>query len=74
MLGTYSSGNSYYQATPDSGGVGIGRGEAILYFDKSRAKRRVNAPSTYAINGEVIRIRITEARTPRTLTRNALSP
>ena len=52
-------------------GVGIGRGEVILHFDKSRAKRRINAPNTYAINGEVVRVRIIKARTPRTLTQRS---
>ena len=31
--------------------------EVILYLDRSRAKRRVNAPSTYVINGEIIKIK-----------------
>ena len=48
-------------------GVGIGRDEVILYFDRSRAKRRVDVPSTYTINGEVVRVRIVEARMPRAL-------
>ena len=55
-------------------GVGIGNDEVILYFDRSRAKRVVNAPSSYVIDGEVVRVRIIEARTPKALTRNALSP
>ena len=49
-------------------GVGIGNDEVILYHDESRAKRVVNVPSTYAINGETVRVRIVEARTPRALT------
>ena len=49
-------------------GVGIGNDEIILYHDKSRAKRVVNVPSTYAINGEAVKIRIVEARTPKALT------
>ena len=36
-------------------GVGIGRDEVILYLDRSRAKRRVDVQSTYAINSEVIK-------------------
>lgn len=48
-------------------GVGIGNDEAILYLDKSRAKRRINAPNTYVINGEIIKVRTTEARTSRAL-------
>ena len=55
-------------------GVGIGEDEVILYYDGSRARRVVNVPSTYTINGEVVRVRIVEARMPRALTRNALSP
>ena len=49
-------------------GVGIGKDEVILYFDGSRVKRRVNAPSTYVISGVVVRVRIVETRTPRALT------
>ena len=49
-------------------GVGIGNDEIILYYDRSRAKRIVNVPSTYTINGEVIKVRIVEARMPRALT------
>ena len=52
-------------------GVGIGNDEVILYFDGSRAKRVVNVPSTYAINGETVKIRIVETRTPRTLTQRS---
>ena len=48
-------------------GVGIGNDEIILYYDRFRAKRRVDMPSTYVINGEVIRVRIVEARIPRAL-------
>ena len=48
-------------------GVGIGKDEVILYFDRSRARRVVNVPSTYVINGEVIKIRIVEAGTPKAL-------
>ena len=55
-------------------GVGIGKDEIILYYDRSRAKRIVNVPSTYVINGEVVKIRIIEARMPRALTNNVLSP
>ena len=52
-------------------GVGIGKDEVILYFDGSRARRIVNVPSTYVISGEVVRVRIIEARTPRTLTQRS---
>ncbi|GAB6945259.1 hypothetical protein [Vulcanisaeta sp. JCM 14467] len=48
-------------------GVGIGRDEVILYLDSSRAKRVVNVPSTYVVDGEVVRVRIVEARMPRAL-------
>ena len=48
-------------------GVGIGRDEVILYLDRSRAKRVVNVPSTYVVDGEVVRVRIVEARMPRAL-------
>ena len=47
--------------------VGIGKDEVILYFGKSRAKRIINVPSTYVINGEVVKVRIVKARMPRAL-------
>ena len=53
-------------------GVGIGKDEVILYYDKSRAKRVVNVPNTYVINREVVKIRIVETRTPRALTQSTL--
>ena len=46
-------------------GVGIGRGEVILYLDRSRARRVVDVPSTYVVNGEVVRVRIIEAGMPK---------
>ena len=46
-------------------GVGIGKDEVILYFDGSRARRVVDVPSTYIINGEVVRIRVTKAEIPK---------
>ena len=48
-------------------GVGIGNDEIILYYDRSRARRIVNMPSTYVVDGEVVRVRIVEARMPRAL-------
>ena len=42
----------------------MGNDEVILYHDKSRARRRVNVPSTYVISGVVVRVRIVEARMP----------
>ena len=52
-------------------GVGIGNDEIILYHDRSRAKRVINVPNTYTINGETVKIRIVEARTPRALTQRS---
>ena len=51
--------------------VGIGNGEVILYFDRSRAKRVVNVQSTYAINGETVKMKIVETRMPRALTQRS---
>ena len=52
-------------------GMGIGKDEIILYHDKSRATRRVNVSSTYVMDGEAVRVRIVEARTPRALTQRS---
>ena len=43
----------------------IGRDEVILYFDGSRARRVVDVPSTYVVNGEVVRVRIIETGMPK---------
>ena len=48
-------------------GVGVGDNEVILYYDESRAVRRVNPPSIYVVGGEAVRIKIVKAPMPKAI-------
>ena len=48
-------------------GVGVGDYELILYYDESRAVRRVKPPSTYIVGSEAVRIRVVKAPMPKAI-------